>query len=268
MRPTTDLKLLEDVRGQLDVQVHDGTTQGMIDLVARVKPDLAYHVASRFVSQHVSADVEPLVLSNVLFGAQLAEALAVQKVPHLVNIGTSWQNYEDREYSPVCLYAATKQAMEAMLQFYVETGRLRVTTLRLFDTYGPGDPRPKLLSLLRRIADTGATLDMSPGGQLQDIVFIDDVVDALLLAGDRMRKGPGAAAMQVFAVSSGKPVPLKELVAAFADAYGRPVSIRWGGKPYREREVMVPWSLGTPVPGWSPRVSLEEGLRRTLGTHV
>ena len=263
MRATSNLARLDASKTRLSVHVHDGTLEGMRTILARANPDLVFHVASRFVSQHQPGDVEPLIESNVMFAVQIAEAMSLHGVRNLINIGTSWQNYEDKDYSPVCLYAATKQATEALLQFYTETGRLRVITLRLFDTYGPGDTRPKLLNLLRRIADSGESLDMSPGGQLQDMVYIDDVLDAFELAANRLRSGD-AAPSEVFAVSSGHPVPLKEVVSSFAAAYGKPVAIRWGGRPYREREVMVPWSRGVPVPGWQPKVSLADGLKRIV----
>ena len=60
----------------------------------------------------------------------------------LVNTGTSWQHYENKDYSPVNLYAATKQSFEAILQYYVEVASLKAITLKLFETYGLDDPRP------------------------------------------------------------------------------------------------------------------------------
>jgi hypothetical protein len=38
------------------------------------------------------------------------------------------------------------------------------------------------------------------------------------------------------------------------------LNINFGGRPYREREVMIPWQNGKVVPGWKPYVSLEAGL--------
>ncbi len=267
VRAQSDLSNLAAVADDIEVAVHDGSTTGLHTIVEACQPDLTYHVASLFVSEHKPEEVTPLVTSNVLFPCQLAEALASRGSGNLVNVGTSWQHFENHDYSPVCLYAATKQAFEALLQFYVETDRLKVVTLKLFDTYGPGDPRPKLFSLLRRLAASGEGLGMSPGGQLQDLVYVDDVVEALVMAGQRLRRGE-VAASEVYAVSSGAPIPLKDLVAAFAAAAGRSLDIEWGGQPYRQREVMVPWSRGERLPGWQPRVGLEEGLQQMLAADV
>ena len=45
---------------------------------------------------------------------------------------------------------------------------------------------------------------------------------------------------------------------------GKNVQVEWGAKPYREREVMVPWSEGTLPPGWKPRINLSNGIRKTI----
>ncbi len=246
---------------QITNHVHDGSTEGMVRCIAEAKPDVVFHLASLFLSQHVTKDVEPLIVSNVLFGNQLLEAMKVNEVRYLINTGTSWQHYNNEKYNPVCLYAATKQAFEALLQYYVESGSIKVTTLELFDTYGPDDPRPKLLHLLEKIAVSGEALAMSPGEQMLDIVYIDDVIEAFLLAAKRLQSADSAIE-EKYAVSSGKPVTLKDVVASFEEVTGKKLSIQWGGRPYREREVMLPWSLGNKLPGWVAEVSFEEGLRR------
>lgn len=178
----------------------------------------------------------------------------------LINTGTSWQHYENRDYSPVCLYAATKQAFEAILQYYTETTPLRTITLKLFDTYGPNDLRPKLFTLLRKVATENQPLAMSPGEQLIDMVYIDDVVDAFVIAAERLLAEEGQR-HEVYALSSGNPIMLKELVQIYSNVVGKQLPIQWGGRPYRIREVMVPWNSGKCLPRWKPKVSINKGIR-------
>ncbi len=241
---------------------HDGTTEGMIRLVAEAKPEVIFHLASLFLAQHEPGDVEPLVLSNVLFGSQLLEAMRVNGVSQIVNTGTSWQHYNNDDYSPVCLYAATKQAFEDILAYYSEAASIKAVTLQLFDTYGPDDPRPKLFHLLNKAAKSREVLAMSPGEQLIDLVYIDDVIDAYLCAIAALGVLP--VGHHVYAVSSGKPVPLRELVSIYEKAVGVNLSIDWGKRTYRPREVMVPWNRGRSLAGWYPRVSLSDGIRRII----
>ena len=134
----------------------------------------------------------PLVDSNVLVGTQVAEAMLRAGCRGIVNTGTSWQRDARGAYDPVCLYAATKQAFEDVLTYYVSAEGFAATTLRLYDTYGPDDPRPKLVNALAGALRSGTPLSLSPGEQLLDLVHIDDVTAAFAAAGRRLLDG-GAA---------------------------------------------------------------------------
>jgi len=239
----------------------------LCDVMARIKPAMVFHLATRFQDRHVPADVERLIHDNVGFGAMLAEAMVQAGVRCLVNTGTAWQHHENAAYSPTCLYAATKQALEAILRYYVDAAGMKVVTLKLFDTYGPDDRRGKLLSRFAQMAKDGSSLDMSPGEQRIDLVHVRDVVAAFLKAADRLSASPPAG-WESFAVSSGNPLQLRELAALFADCAGKPLRINWGARAYRDREVMAPWSVGDVLPGWQPRVALRDGLRELVADHV
>jgi len=244
------------------VYSYSGQTSEVNDALEHFRPDVVFHLSSLFLAQHDSAQVEPLVSSNILFGAQLLDAMRLAGVTALVNAGTAWQNFTSDVYDPVNLYAATKQAFEDIALYYVRTSGLRAITLRLFDSYGPGDTRRKLLALLLDALKNGQELGMSPGEQLLDLVYIDDICSAFLWAADLIRSqlSPGAA---VYAVSSDDRRTLREVVEALAQVAGRKVPVLFNVRPYREREVMVPWS-GPQLPGWSAKVNLAEGFRRLL----
>ncbi len=246
------------------VHRHDGTTEAMTSIVASAKPAVVFHLASLFLAEHQARDLEPLIRSNILFGSQVAEAMAANGVTALVNTGTSWQHFENRDYDPVCLYAATKQAFEAILRYYTAARSLKVLTLKLYDTYGPDDRRPKLFTLLRSTSREQTTLAISAGEQLLDLVYIDDVIEAFIKAAERILNSK-ASTWEEYAVSSGAPIRLKDLVELYGRTVGRPMPVAWGQRPYRTREVMVPWSKGRPVPGWQPITQLEEGIRRMEG---
>lgn len=259
IRSGSDISHLDHVRDKVRLHQHDGTTAGMLKIVEDSAPDLVFHLASLFLSEHKPEDVERLITSNVLFSTQLMEALSKFGVKLLVNAGTSWQHYQGEEYSPVNLYAATKQAFESIVQYYVEAAGMKVVTLKLFDTYGPDDWRPKLFRLLRNVAESGAPLGMSPGEQFIDLVYIDDVNEAFMTAAKRLLNSKSGN-NEHFAVSSGAPVRLRDLVELFSRALGREIPIEWGGRPYRAREVMDTWN-GPVLPGWSPKISLAEGVK-------
>lgn len=245
--------------------VHDGTAEGMIGIVKDVKPNLVIHLASLFLSQHKPGDIEELIKSNILFGTQLLEAMKTNNVKHFINTGTTWQHYGKQEYGPVNLYAATKQAFEALIQYYVESDGLQVITLKLTDSYGLDDPRPKLMNLLKRVAENMQPLAMSPGEQRIDIVHVDDVVRAYVIAAERLLSG-SVERHECYAVRSGLPLQLRELVRVVEYELGRKLPINWGEREYRNREVMEPWE-GELLPGWSAQVDLAQGIRTLFPGH-
>ena len=261
LRPHTPLHTLQAVQHRITVHRHDGSTAGMGELMAQALPHTVFHLASLFLAQHRHEDVPALITSNLLFGTQLAEAMVQHGVRELVNTGTAWQHFESAPYNPVNLYAATKQAFEDLLAYYVQAHGLKVCTLALFDTYGPDDPRAKLIALLWKTALAGVPLPMSPGEQLIDLVHIDDVLAAYTQAAALLpQQAPGHAR---YGVSSGQPLRLQDLVRAFEAATGCPVPIVWGGRPYRVREVMQPWHNPPRLPGWQPRVPFATGVLQT-----
>ncbi|NDD13089.1 MAG: NAD(P)-dependent oxidoreductase [Betaproteobacteria bacterium] len=239
----------------------NGTIESIQDAVEATRPDVVFHLASFFTADHTSKDIKELINSNILFGTNLVEACARNGVKHFVNTGTAWQHFRGGVYDPVCLYAATKQAYEDLLDYYVDAFNIKVITLKLFDTYGPRDPRPKLLNLLLDALKTGKHLDLSPGNQLIDLVHVQDVISAYSVAGSRLAEGIDLPKGHYrYAVSSGSEISIRELAEILKGLSQRPLNISFGSKPYRTREVMRPWRGGEKLPGWSVQTSLRDGL--------
>ena len=242
-------------------QVHgiDGSQQRLTDVLGKVRPDAVFHLASLFLADHSPEQVNPLVDSNVVFPAQLVEAMIRTNCRRLVNTGTAWQFDATGARAPVNLYAATKQAFDALLPYYRSAHGLSVVSLRLYDTYGPGDPRRKLIGILLDAAESGEVLDMSPGEQVVDLTHVDDVVAAFVQAGDRLLTVEPPLDEEWFV--SGERQTVRDLVDAVGRALGRPLPVRFGGRPYRPREVMMPVDpAGRSVPGWRRRRSIAEAL--------
>ena len=107
---------------------------------------------------------------------------------------------------------------------------------------------------------------MSPGEQLIDLVYIDDVIDAYHCAINEL---PVLTVNhQVYAVSSGNPLPLRKLVSIYEKIYGVNLPIDWGKREYRPREVMQPWSCGDLLPNWKPKIELEKGIAAIMNWNM
>lgn len=261
LRTDSDLLNLTDIAGDIEIFRYDNQIDHLIDFFTVVKPLSVFHLASNFIAEHESHQIDSLIQSNITFGLHLLEAMKVSGVKQLINTGTSWQHYNNEDYNPVCLYAATKQAFETLIEYYVQAEGFKVITLKLFDTYGETDTRPKLINLLNKFADENTELNMSAGEQFLNLVYIDDVCQAFYV-GSQLIDTENYQGHHSFAVSSDRNYKLKEVIELFEVVSGKKIKVNWGGKPYRKREVMSVWDKGVRLPKWKPTLSLEEGLSR------
>lgn len=262
-RPSSDAGPLGPAAGSVVLHRPAETPEAFDAVLAAARPDVVFHLAACFVAEHSPQDAARLADSNLRWPLLLLDAMARAGARRLVNASTLWVRFGERCDEPASLYAATKRAFVELLRYYASAHGLSAVTLELADTYGPADPRGKLFSLLRGAAGRGEPLAMSPGEQRLDPVFVDDAVGAFLAAGQRVL-GLGDGRLESFGVLGGRPRTLREVVEAWRRVSGRALEVSWGARPYRAREVMAPPAV-PPLPGWSPRVGLEEGIRLMEG---
>ncbi|TDD62405.1 NAD-dependent epimerase/dehydratase family protein [Kribbella antibiotica] len=152
--------------------------------------------------------------------------------------------------SPQTPYGATKAAGEALLAAYSGSYGLAGATLGLTDVYGPGMPdKDDLVSRVMRAAQAGTGVEIGP--QRRDLVYIDDVVNGVLIALDNQYDGR-------FVIGSGRSVTELELVEAVRAVTGKPLPVEQIDVPVEEVVVDVANDLG-----YAPTVSLEDGLALT-----
>lgn len=261
IRPSSDISGLTPA----GFFVFEDNISSLVFYLKEKQIDGIIHLASCCLVQHHPEQIKELILSNIYLGTALLEAAVEGKVKWFLNTGTIWQNYQsgpENSYCPVNLYAASKQAFEDMARYYTEISSLRFCTLKLCDTYGPDDARPKIFSLFNQISKSGEVLAMSPGEQQLDLLHIDDVVRGFEHLAELLHADVDLE--KEYVLSSGHLCTLKSLVALYESYTGRKLAIEWGGRPYRPREVMIPWR-GSVLPGWSPAVSLKKGLLMNTG---
>lgn len=243
----------------LRILAHDGSPQSIASALADLTDPVVIHLAGLFVSAHQPDDVDRLVQSNVGYAASLFEAMQLAGVKAIVNVGTLWEHGETGDYMPVNLYAATKRAAQTLLDYYVQAESFRALSLKLLDTYGRDDPRRKLLPLLRDLAHSGDSLDMSSGHQTINVTHVDDICTALLASARVV--ATGRADHLTAATLSDEAPSIRELARMIETASGKALNTRWGARPDGPRQQQAPWDAPRPS-GWRPTVRLEDGLRR------
>ena len=211
------------------------------------------------------AALEELSLSNIVLPAAISSMLR-EHAPEccFVTYGTSWQTGEQGDEEPFNAYAASKSAAEAFQRHFALDG-VRSATLRLYDTYGPGDRRNKVVNLIADAIARRSDLAMSSGGQVIDLVHVRDVLAATDTTLALLRQGPPGRHL-VYSVRSGQAVTILEVLAAMVRVagIGPAAFIRPGVYPYRRRERFALFPDTPTPPGWTPQVLLEDGLRELI----
>lgn len=262
VRDTSNIQVLTD---EVNIITLPNTQLEIEEIFHTEKFDGVIHLASLYIMSHKAEDIDNLIDSNIKFGAKVLDAASKAGVRFFVNTSSFMQHYEGRTYGPTNLYAATKQAFQDIAQFYVETTKTIFLTLELYNTFGPGDTRPKIFTLWDNAMKEGRILDMSPGEQIIDICYIDNVIDGYILAIEHaVGENASSFSGHSYTLMSPERMTLKELSRVFSEEVGGDLKVNFGAMPYRDRENMIPMDKGEILPGWSPKISLREGIKRTF----
>ncbi len=241
----------------------DNSISNIADYMKKQRADCVVHLATKYITQSMAEDIDDLVESNITFGIKMLEAMKLAGVRNFINSSTSWQHYQNKEYCPVNVYAATKQAFEDVLKYYTSAEGIRAIILEIYDTYGAFDKRNKIINHWKRISETGESMALSPGEQKLNYVYIEDVVDGIVRAMQILEEMPlemeGYEAK--YALSSDEIYTLKELAQIFEEVYEKKLAITWGGKPYRGREVMEVYRGLERLYGWNVKYNLRSGFQ-------
>lgn len=167
--------------------------------------------------------------------------------------------------APASVYASTKLMQEYLLRQAGEGASWRATMLRFQNVYGPGqslrNPYTGVLSIFAQQLLEGRELAIFEDGEIaRDFVFVDDVVDALVRAGER-----DLAHGSVLDIGLGEPVTILAAARSLMRALGRPeTSFRITGD-FRVgdiRHACASISAAREQLGWKPAVGVDEGLSR------
>ena len=177
--------------------------------------------------------------------------------------------HEGQPPRPISPYAVSKAATELYGAVWSRLYGVETVGLRYFNVFGPRqDPKSEYAAVIPRFilwALEGAPLEIhGDGTQSRDFTYVDNVVDANLLAA-RATTGAGES----FNVGCGDRVSLLEVVARLEKALGRPLARRH--TPSRAGDVphtLADVSKARDLLGYVPRVDFGEGFQRTVDHFV
>jgi UDP-glucose 4-epimerase len=172
---------------------------------------------------------------------------------------------ENMPTMPLSPYAVSKLAGEHYCRVYARQFGIEAVVLRYFNVFGPRqDPTSQYAAVIPRFVS--AALEARPpvvygdGEQSRDFCFVDNVVQANLLAADA-----GAVSGRTFNVACGQSTSLNQVLAQLGDLLGRTIEPRH--EPPRAGEIrrsLADIGQARSVLGYTAPVSFAEGLQRTL----
>jgi UDP-glucose 4-epimerase len=236
------------------------------------KPDyVSHHAAQADVRRSVA---EPMFDAevNILGSINLLECAREFEVKHFVYISSGGAAYgeperlpctEDHPVNPICPYGATKHTVEHYLYMYHANFGLNYTVLRYPNVFGPRqNPEGEagvVAILTGKMLRGEPTMINGDGEQTRDFVYVGDCAYANYLA-LTVDHQPG-----IYNLGWGRPTSINEIFFALTKITGYQHSIQHGpAKVGETRHIYLDASKAGRELGWTPTLTLEEGLGKTV----
>jgi nucleoside-diphosphate-sugar epimerase len=161
--------------------------------------------------------------------------------------------------TPISPYAASKKGAEAACYTYHYLYGIDVSIVRYFTVYGPAGRPDMSVFIFMKLIDEGKPIPVfGDGAQSRDFTYVDDIARGTVKALKR-------TGFKIINLGGNKPYELMEMVSLIEDNLGKVAAIIH--KPFHKTDIKATWANireAKKVLGWKPKVSLEEGIRRTV----
>lgn len=251
----------------VNIASHDSTT-----LVKKLNPEIIFHLAADAYVPY-SFDHPFEVMATNLHGTlnMLHAAMRCKQLERIVCTSSS-EIYgtaqtacidEDHPLNPTSPYAASKVAADRFAFSYFLTYGLPVAIIRPFNTYGPRhtyDVIPKFIDLACKNEPITIYGD---GTQSRDFTYVDDMIRAFLIMGQRKE-----AIGRAINFGTGKHVSVNktaQLIVAESGSGSKIVHIK--KRMAEVKKLLCNPGLARRLFGWKAEVSIEEGLKRNIEWH-
>lgn len=171
---------------------------------------------------------------------------------------------ESSPTNPFSPYGVTKLAADRLCSAYGENFGLSTVSLRYFTVYGPRQRPDMALHRMIEACATGRSFTVfGDGEQIRDFTFVEDVVDATVRAGTRAC--PPGECLNIAGIGE---TSVNALIDVVGRAVGTQLEVRYeSAQPGDVRRTGADTSRARSLLGWSPSVSIEEGVTRQVEWH-
>jgi UDP-glucose 4-epimerase len=255
------------------------TSPELARLVTETKFDVVTHLAAQIDVRKSVANPIADATTNILGTLNLMEALrsahAATRVIFTSTGGALYgdfntpPNLETYPKDPESPYAISKLSAEYYLAYYGRIHDMESAAVRFANVYGPRqDPHGEagvVAIFCGRLLEHRPLTIFGDGSQTRDYVFVGDVARAVYLAATKKLPERGRIDARAFNIGTGKGTSVVELARLLEDAAGTKTRIEFAPhRPGEQQESFVNADKARDVLGWSPQLTLAEGLRKTF----
>lgn len=240
-----------------------------LDALVKFNPDVVLHLATITTAANNTEIIHPMLAANIEFGVLLLDALQrCDNFKLLVNTGSFAEfRLGPDHFDSAYLYTATKTAFRAFVAYYAGLGKgFKYITAVPYSVYGGTMTVKRLFDYMAESLDAPTPVDMTAGEQVLDFIHVNDVAGffAYVVAHTEEFMVLPENGMD-FHLGTGVGTSIREVATLMEMVSGKHCNINWGGRPYRERDIM---KAIAPVErnqtDWRAQISLREGIERML----
>ncbi|MFA4917292.1 MAG: NAD(P)-dependent oxidoreductase [Syntrophales bacterium] len=172
-------------------------------------------------------------------------------------------------YAYLNYYALSKRQFEDWGRVFANQGKIQFVNIKLEHMYGPGDAPSKFTTwIVQSCFKNIDKIELTPGEQKRDFIYIDDVVNAYKLLMKKARQL--GTEFQEFDLGSGKAVSIREFVETVKRLTGTDTELAFGAKPYQENETMHSEADISKLLEfrWKPKYDFITGLKKMIETEA
>ena len=238
--------------------------EDILDMNKFPEMDYVFHLAAQAgVRASWGKSFEIYTRSNVQATQKLLEFYKDLNIKKFVYASSS-SVYGDAELpmkensllKPVSPYGVTKLAGENLCYLYWKNYNVPTVSLRYFTVYGPGQrPDMAIHKFVRAILNDEEITTYGDGTQTRDFTFVDDAVEATILAAENNLVG------EVFNIGGGSRISVNDLIKLIEEIIGKKARERYVEKQKGDvRDTLADITKTTKILKWTPKIKLEEGL--------
>ena len=265
---------LNNLNHKADFENIDITDSRISDVIKAFDPNVISHFAAQ---TSVSISTNNPILdanSNIIGSMKIFDAMNETECRNFIYINTGGALYGDPEYlpldeshriNPISPYGLSKWTAERYLLMQKKPYQ-HVKTLRLSNVYGPRQDafgEAGVVSIFSNKMLSGEPVTIfGDGKQTRDFVYVEDVVEAF----KQVIKKDETFSVNI---SSGKTVSINELYELMSEICRNSISPNYESVRYGDlMHSVLSNKLASELFGWTPRVDLVEGIKRTLSWHA